>query len=208
MNAYERSQQLGLTGTDEEIVAALNAITATKIDLSYLMEMLNFRSMLRKTDGAGGQERWQGTLQNLKGALVALGQTAAVEQYETWFSHVTNPRQTHWDASLPAYAAAFRQLEVNFAGAESMPTAEDFAAVAALGGGRPYLALTVEEYAQQRQDAIDAAALASLKTSQQSALAEANDACIHLIADAASPVTQAEVVAAFTERLAIHWTEE
>lgn len=161
MNAYEKAQQLGLTGTDAEIVAALKPTTSTAISLSYLMEMLNFRGMLRKTDGSGGQERWQGTLQNLKALLVSLGQSDAVEQYETWFSHVTNPRQVSWDTSVPAYAKAFGEMEAAFAGGPTMPTVEDFAAVAALGGGHPYASLTVEEYAAQKTAAETAAATAA-----------------------------------------------
>lgn len=150
MDAYKKSLELGLTGTDEEIVAALKPTTLYPINLSYLMEMLNFRGMLRKTDGSGGQERWQGTLQNLKTALIGLDQAEFVEAYETWFSHVTNPRQISWDTSIPAYAIAFGQMEANFAGGPSMPTANDFAAVAALGGGRPYADLTVEQYALEK----------------------------------------------------------
>lgn len=204
MNAYGKSIVLNLTGTDAEIVSQLQPITARPIDLSYLMELLNFRGMLRKTDGAGGQERWQGTLPNLKAALVALNQTDAVTQYETWFSHVTNPRQSSWDTSLPAYAAAFYQLEQSFADQPNMPTAADFEAVAQLGGGRPYLTLTEHDYATQKQSAIDAATEASVKSAQQSALAEANDTALHLIADT-DDVTQQQVLAAFTARLAQEW---
>ena len=160
MNAYEKSQQLGLTGTDAEIVDILKStgITARKIDLSYLMELLNFRGMLRKTDGSGGQERWIGTLQNLKSALVALNQTEAVVAYETWFSHVTNPRQTHWDTTLPQYAAGFLAMKTSFADAPNMPSSADFAAVAVLGGGWLFADLTVEQFTTQRVAAEAAAA--------------------------------------------------
>ena len=155
MNAYEKSIALNLDGTDAEIVAALKStgVTASKIDLAYLMELLNFRGMLRKTDGSGGQERWIGTLQNLKAALVALNQTAAVTAYETWFSHVTNPRQTHWDTSQPQYAAGFWAMRSTFADGDGMPSSEDFAAVASLGGGWMFSELTVEQFAAQRTTA-------------------------------------------------------
>lgn len=154
MNAYEKSIALNLDGTDAEIVAALKStgVTASKIDLAYLMELLNFRGMLRKTDGSGGQERWIGTLQNIKAALVALNQTAAVTAYETWFSHVTNPRQTHWDTSQPQYAAGFWAMRSTFADGDGMPSSEDFAAVASLGGGWMFSELTVEQFATQRTD--------------------------------------------------------
>lgn len=150
--AFEYAQQLGLTGTDSEIVAQLAALGVTErpISLAYLMEMLNLRGMLRKTDGSGGQERWVGTLQNLKAALVALNQTEAVTAYETWFSHVTNPRQVSWDTTLPEYAAGFWSMKQSFAGVENMPSIADFAAIAALGGGWKFATLTAEEFAAQR----------------------------------------------------------
>lgn len=163
MNAYEKAQQLGLTGTDAEIVEVLRdtGITVRKIDLSYLMELLNFRGMLRKTDGSGGQERWIGTLQNLKSALVALNQTEAVVAYETWFSHVTNPRQTHWDTALPQYAAGFWAMKAAFADAPNMPSSADFAAIANLGGGWLFANLTPEQFAAQREAAEAAAEVAA-----------------------------------------------
>lgn len=162
--AFEFAQQLGLTGTDSEIVAQLAALGVTErpISLAYLMEMLNLRGMLRKTDGSGGQERWVGTLQNLKAALVALNQTEAVTAYETWFSHVTNPRQVSWDTTLPEYAAGFWSMKQSFAGVENMPSVEDFAAVAALGGGWLFADLTTEQFAAQRQSAIDVEVAADL----------------------------------------------
>jgi len=164
MNAYEKAQSMSLSGTDAEIVAALKAtgVTANPISLAYLMEMLNLRGMLRKTDGSGGQERWVGTLQNLKAALVAMGLTDQVTAYEMWFSHVTNPRQTSWDTTLREYAAGFWSMKQNFAGVENMPSVADFAAIAALGGGWLFADLTVEQFAAQRTAAIDAEEAATL----------------------------------------------
>lgn len=160
MNAYERSVALGLTGTDQEKVDVLKMITATPIRLDYLLEMLNFRGMLRKTDGSQGQERWVGTLQNLKAALIALGLTEKVQAYEMWFSHVTNPRQVTWDTRFPQWAAAFYAMELAFADQPNMPSQADFDAVVALGGGRPYASLTDQQFAVQRSASQAAAALA------------------------------------------------
>jgi hypothetical protein len=152
MNASEYAQTHNITGTDAEIVAALKAtgVTASSISLAYLMEMLNLRGMLRKTDGSGGQERWVGTLQNLKAALVAMQLTDQVTAYEMWFSHVTNPRQTSWNTTLAEYAAGFWSMKLNFAGVENMPSDADFAAIAALGGGWLFADLTVEQFSAQR----------------------------------------------------------
>ena len=154
------SVSLGLTGTDQEKVDVLKTLTANPIRLDYLLEMLNFRGMLRKTDGSQGQERWVGSLQNLKAALVALNLTEKVQAYEMWFSHVTNPRQVTWDTRFPQWAAAFYAMELAFAGQPNMPSQADFDAVVSLGGGRPYLSTTVEQYAAQRSAAQAAAALA------------------------------------------------
>lgn len=164
MNGYEKAASIGISGTAVEIVAMLRTLTAQSISLAYLMELLNFRGMLRKTDGQNGQERWIGTLPNLKAALIAMGQTASVAAYEMWFSHVTNPRQTSWDTSLPAYAASFAAMEAAFAGQENMPTQADFDAVVALGGGRPYADLTVELYSSQKEAAETAQAKVDLVT--------------------------------------------
>ena len=155
MSAYEKAVSLGLTGTDAEIVLQLQAtgVTANPISLAYLMEMLNFRGMLRKTDGSGGQERWVGTLQNLKAALVAMGITEQVTAYEMWFSHVTNPRQTYWDTTQSQYAAGFWAMYRNFADLENMPSSADFAAIAAIGGGWQFWTLTLEEYQSQKSAA-------------------------------------------------------
>lgn len=155
MNAYQTAVSLGLTGADAEIVLQLQStgVTQQPISLAYLMEMLNFRGMLRKTDGSGGQERWVGTLQNLKAALVAMGLTEQVTAYEMWFSHVTNPRQTHWDTTQPQYAAGFWAMYRNFADIENMPSSADFAAIAAIGGGWQFWTLTLEEYQSQKSAA-------------------------------------------------------
>lgn len=164
VTAYQYAQDNNVAGEDSEIVAHLTAlgVTARPISLAYLMEMLNLRGMLRKTDGSGGQERWVGTLQNLKAALVSMGQAESVVAYETWFSHVTNPRQVSWDTTLPSYVAGFWTMKQNFAGVENMPSVADFAAIAALGGGWLFADLTTEQFAAQRQAAIDAESATAL----------------------------------------------
>ncbi len=155
MNSYQYAQQAGITGTDQEVVDQLKAsgVTQKAIDLTYLLELLNFRGMLRKTDGSAGDERWKGTLQNLKSALIQLGLTEKVAAYEMWFSHVTNPRQLRWDTTKPSFAAPFWAMRQSFADQEGMPTTADFEAVASLGGGWLFANLTVEQFTQQRQAA-------------------------------------------------------
>jgi len=171
MNAYQYATQAGFTGTDAEVVAQLKAsgVTAQPIDLAYLLELLNFRNMLRKTDGNSGDERWKGTLQNLKSALVALGLNDKATAYEMWFSHITNPRQSRWDTTQIAFAAPFWEMRLAFADQPTMPTSTDFAAVAALGGGWLFADLTVEQYAAQKS----AAELAATKKSLEDAAVDA-----------------------------------
>lgn len=151
--AYQKMKSMGITD-----VAVFNAIgmTIRPIDLAYLLELLNFRGMLRKTDGAGGDERWKGTLQNLKAALIAMDLTTKVAEYEMWFSHVTNPRQLKWDTTIPEFAAGFSEMKRNFADQPTMPTTADFEAVAALGGG--FLTITQEQYDQCKAAEDEAAA--------------------------------------------------
>lgn len=176
MNAYERAQQLGLTGTIPDIVEQLKPITASMIDLTELMQLLNFRNMLRKTDGTQGTERWQGTLCNMKAALVAANATQLLALYEMWFSFVTNPRQQKWDTTVPQYAAAFSALESQFANQPGMPTSDDFGAVAALGGGRPFWSLTTAQYEQQKSDAENSIAIESALTTVRAKLDRVDDA--------------------------------
>lgn len=150
MNAYEKSQQLGLTGTDAEIVATLRAtgLTARPIVLSELLFLLNFRGMLTKLVSNNADEKWTGTVLAMKAAISA--DATATAHVDRWLSHITNPRNTHWDTSDASYAGPFWALSQAVAGGPGMPTAEDFAAVAALGGGWLFADLTVEQFAEQR----------------------------------------------------------
>lgn len=172
MNALQKAKALGIDNEElSDIIVKLQAITAVPISLTYLMEMLNFRGMLRKTDGSAGQERWVGTLQNLKGVLVAMGMTDKVSAYEMWFSHVTNPRQSYWNTTIPDFAVAFAEMQEAFAGGEGMPSVEDFEAVVALGGGRPYVDLSEDEYEQLKKDFDDEVTARDLRDEQSSRFA-------------------------------------
>jgi hypothetical protein len=213
MTSYKYALDNNITGTDKEIVAQLIAlgITVAPIDLSYLMELLNFRGMLRKTDGNAGDERWKGTLQNIKTALVAMNMTAEVEGFETWFSHVTNPRQVLWDTSRPEYAAQFWSMKLSFADQPGMPTTADFDAIASLGGGWRFAGLTVEIYQADKlaykQSLVDAEARRLEQEAIQLHIARKNQAYSALI-DAARWIetqeqcpTQAALLAYLTHNL-------
>ena len=153
MSAYEKSVSLGLTGTDAQKVATLRAtgMTARPIKLDELLFLLNNRGMLvRLIRPADTGEKWAGTIVNMVLALNASGdplQAAAVNQ---WFSHITNDRNNLFDTTQAAFSGPFWALAQALAGVPTMPSGEDFAAVAALGGGWLFADLTIEQFAAQR----------------------------------------------------------
>jgi hypothetical protein len=161
MNAYEKAQSIGLTGTDAEIVASLKAtgVTARSIVLSDLLFLLNFRGMLTKLVSNNADEKWTGTVLAMKAAIAA--DPVATAHVDRWLSHITNPRNTHWDTTDANYAGAFWALSQAVAGGPGMPSVEDFTAVAALGGGWLFADLTAEQFEAQR-----ATALALIETQQ------------------------------------------
>jgi hypothetical protein len=150
MNAYQLSQTLGLTGTDAEIVSQVmgTGLTSGKIRLSDIFFLLAFRGMLTKLVSNNADEKWTGSVLAMKAAIAA--DATATAHIDRWLSHITNPRNTDWDTTDAAYAAPFWALSQAVAGGQGMPTTEDFAATAALGGGWIYADLTVEQFAEQR----------------------------------------------------------
>lgn len=167
MNAYEKSIELGLTGDPEEIVAALRAtgLTERKISLAYLTDLLRTRKMLTKLsyEDPETKMKWSGSVIHMIVTLRDSGHPAlpAVNQ---WFGHVTDPRAEYFDTSLPEFAAPFWLLSQLVAGGEGMPSSEDFAAVATLGGGWLFAELTVEDFAAQKAAAEALAAKDELST--------------------------------------------
>lgn len=172
MTAYEKAQQLGLTGTDSEIVAVLKStgLTARPIVLAELLFLLNFRGMLTKLVSNNADEKWTGTVLAMKAAIAA--DPVATAHVDRWLSHITNPRNTHWDTTDAAYSAPFWAMAQAVAGGPGMPSVADFAAVASLGGGWLFADLTTEQFAAQRQAAIDAVAAAELASEWSTLLNE------------------------------------
>jgi hypothetical protein len=165
MNAYEKATQLGLTGTDAEIVVQLQAtgITARAIALPDLLHLMNFRGMLTKLVSNQTDEKWTGTVLAMKAALVAAGQTESVIALDRWLSHITNPRNLTFDTRYPAHGAPFWAMRQGFGDVATMPTIADFDAVADLGGGWLYATLTEAEYAAQKAAGIANAAKNGLR---------------------------------------------
>ena len=175
MSAYEKAVSLGLTQSDEAAADVLNILTLRPIMLDELMPLLNFRGMLRKIDGNDGGEKWKGTIMQMKAVLMAasiagedateeeIAAAAAAAEYvdavETWFSHITNPRNVTWDTTDPLYAAPFAAMRAQFADS-GIFKAGDFEAIYELGGGT--WNTTAAEIAAQRAVAEAAAARAVL----------------------------------------------
>lgn len=164
MNAYEKAQQLGFTGSDAEIVAQLQwtGITARAIALPDLLHLMNFRDMLTKLVSNQNDEKWTGTVLSMKAALVAASQTESVTALDRWLSHIINPRNSTFDTRESAHAAPFWAMRQAFGGVSTMPTIADFDAVADLGGGWLFATLTESEYAAQKTAAEKEAAVAAV----------------------------------------------
>lgn len=166
MSAYQKSIDLGLTGTDAEKVAVLKStgLTARPINRAELIHLLNMRGMLRKIVGNNSDEKWTGTILNMQDAILAMGTNEQKDGIRLWFSHVTNPSNQIWDTTIPAFAGAFWQLYQVFAGAELMPSDADFVAIAELGGGWLFADLTAEQFAAQKAAAEAAIAQQALES--------------------------------------------
>lgn len=172
MNAYEKVQQLGLTGTDSEIVAVLKStgLTARPIVLAELLFLLNFRGMLTKLVSNNADEKWTGSVLAMKAAIAA--DPVATAHVDQWLSHITNPRNTHWDTTDANYSAPFWAMAQAVAGGPGMPSVADFAAVAALGGGWLFADLTVEQFAAQRTAAVAKAEIQPIWIARSAVVAE------------------------------------
>ena len=168
MNAYEKAQQLGLTGTDQQIVDQLKAsgLTPRKINLGELTLLLRERGMLTKLtyeDPTTGM-KWNGSVINMIIGLKASG-NPALAGVNKWFSHITDPRSESFDTTILSIATEFFALASAVAGVPTFPSSEDFAAVAGLGGGWLYAGLTVEQFESQRVAAEEA--LAAILAAQE-----------------------------------------
>lgn len=151
MNGYQKSVALALSGTTAEKVAVLQTLTAQPIQLADLLFTLNFRGMLTKIVGGNEAEKWRGSILVMKAALQQANQDVFVAALDQWLSHITNPRNATFDTTVPAHAATFAALNASFGDPQvGIFQAGDFDAVYALGGGRPYATLTVEQYNTQQ----------------------------------------------------------
>jgi len=205
MNSYEKAKQLGLTGDDKTVFTALQTmgLTHRPINRAELVFHLNLLGMLQKIIGNNAAEKWRGTVLSMQDAVNAVGTVEQQQAMALWLSHITNPSNVQWDTTNPQYATGFWGMYTAFRDQPGMPTTENFAAIAALGGG--WIATTEADYTAEREAAEKAEAESTAAASKQGALAEANDTAIHLIAGNPLTVTKDQLVAAFTTRLSETW---
>jgi len=175
MNAYEKAVELELTGTSQEIVDQLVAtgLTNKPVSRAELIHVLNMRDMLTKIVDNNSDEKWIGSVLVMQDAIFAGGTEEQKYGIRKWLSHITNPTNMLWDTTHIAFAAPFWQMHKTFADLPTMPSSDDFAAIAELGGGWLFADLTVEQYEEQR--------MAAESLAQRQAII---DACINPISSA------------------------
>lgn len=147
MNAYEKSLELGLTGTDAEKVAVLQTLSVSNISST------NVRIWLRQDRDpallAWDGSAWYGTLQDLQtaGQLTA-AMSAGIRELKAVMLEGGELRTT-----VPGPAGRVWAIVAGIAqilGGDQSATIDSFYA---LDGGRPYKSLTAAAFAQQRADA-------------------------------------------------------
>lgn len=182
------------TLTATEIADAIKTIKATRlpIKLGDLLFLLNNRGMLvRLIRPAGTGEKWSGTVVNM---IMHVNENvpALAGPVNQWFSHITNDRNSLFDTSRPEYGAQLALLASSFGGQPTMPTVEDFDAIAGLGGGWLYADLTPEIVT----DAIDAYRLQERKLAVETLYRDAINQHVAHVVDGDDP-TSIALAAAF-----------
>jgi hypothetical protein len=180
MNAYQKAQQLGLTGTPQQIVDQLNAIPLHHKSV-YITggpadtESVNLLHLLTARHGVmamGASQQWQGPLIDLEGSNGTVAQIMSLLR-----PHLqVNDTMVYCAASEDAanMLNALSQVVGTLTGKMSQVLAE----VALLSGGRigaDYSDLTAEQYSAQKTAAEAEAAKDTLRTSLQ-ALRQSFDA--------------------------------
>lgn len=147
MNAYEKSNELGLTGTDAEKVAILQTLSVSNISSTNVRIWLrqDRDPVLLAWDGSA----WYGTLQDLQtaGQLTA-AMSAGIRELKAVMLEGGELRTT-----IPGPAGRVWAIVAGIAqilGGDQTATIDSFYS---LDGGRPYKALTATSFAAQRADA-------------------------------------------------------
>lgn len=149
MNAYEKSQELNLEGTDAQKVAILQTLTVSDIPTKSLARLLREESLLLWTG-----EKYVGSIQSLVAAqnsnpefVAGIDELKSVVFGGSAESLLTTVPK--WSVKVWDIVSAIVALVPDTAGLTDR--------VYALDGGRPYKDLTVEQFAAQRTAAESAA---------------------------------------------------
>lgn len=142
MNAYEKSQELNLNGTDAAKVAILQTLTVSDIPTKSLARLLREESLLLWTG-----DKYVGSIQTLATSQGANPQfVAGIDELKSAvFGGSAESLLTtvpEWSVKVWSIVSAIVSLVPDTAGLIDR--------VYALDGGRPYKDLTVEQFAAQR----------------------------------------------------------
>jgi len=145
MNAYEKAQSLGLTGTDAEVVAMLQTLTVADIPCKHVARLLREESLLLWTG-----ERYRGLIQQ---AVESPGMPSQfIDGIDELKSAVFGGSAEYLQTTVPQWAG--RVAAIMAAIAQVIPqTAGLVDRVYALDGGRPWRDLTVKQFAALRESA-------------------------------------------------------
>ena len=160
MNAYEKSQQLGLTGTDEQIVGVLKALSVSNVTAAKARLWLSDHQLLAY-DGAA----WFGSLQDNLGSLPPELQAGIRDLKSRVLSG--DPIRSADKLWAPKVLAIITGI------AAAMPSIAGLVdSFYDLDGGRPFKELAVAEYQAQRVAAESALAEQAAEEARQTARSE------------------------------------
>lgn len=130
--------------SDAEIVALLDASTATDIPVADLENFLDFEGLAKRNPITGA---WEGPLadeivNNVYGLGPSLGEL---------FSHINKPRSTVVDTTVSPWGLNAKALTDGLVSA-GLLTADQQVAFYALGGGRPNEGITEQDVADARAE--------------------------------------------------------
>lgn len=147
MNGYEKAVSLGLTGTDAEIVAKLQTLTAGPIPIANVLQWFDEQNLaeLDPIDNA-----WVGSLVNVvKNPATPAPLAAGLRKL---FVHLAKRTSQTVDTTDLTFAVEVWTL-LGYLIQMGVVTSEQRDSFYLLDGGRPYKDLTVEQFDEQRQAA-------------------------------------------------------
>lgn len=187
MNAYQKAQSLGLTGSDSEIVAVLQTLTVTNIPVVRVAEWLRVNRLWYLS----GPQQMAGAFQVVRDNPETPPQVEA--GLGQLYSAVFGGSAQNLLTTDPYWAGVVYSI-VSGLTAVSQDAAALVDSFYALDGGRPYKELTVEQYTTLREDAELKSSLEAIVDDAYAAYVIRHNAAKSGIANG-SLTTEAEVLA-------------